>query len=94
MSANRISGLKQSRLIENADEVIDMNKNKKIDDDQLEKTTGGEDISDYWTNKNCPHEFLSVYDEYREKSYFIFWSIKQRRCRCERCFEEIWIDVE
>lgn len=68
---------------------------RKMTDEQLNNTVGGEeDLSENWTNENCQHPNLSKYNEFREKSYFVFWSIRQQRCRCQSCFKEIWIDVE
>lgn len=71
-----------------------MDENKKVSDEQLEKTSAGEAGYSDWMIRNCKHPSLTKYNEFREKSYFVFWSIKQQRCRCDVCFEEIWIDVE
>lgn len=66
---------------------------EQLTDDQAEKAAGGENGYSTWMIENCTHPSLTKYNEFREKSYFIFASIKQQRCRCDVCFEEIWIDV-
>ena len=68
--------------------------NKSLEDDQVKDIAGGKGKVGYWVVDGCVHTHKTPTNEYREASYFIFWTKRERKWHCNDCEKDVWIRVD
>ena len=68
-------------------------KRKALTDEQLAKTSGGDENLDYWFIDDCSHPDKTPTNQYKEEPYFIFWTKRVRKWHCNVCNQDIWLEV-